>query len=255
MSLSTGIRRVAARFGYRIEKQRYQRYGIDPTIDVQRLSPDFGIPIRRVFDVGANVGQTAAAFRTAFPDAEILCFEPVASVHRELTRNIAALPSVRAFNLALSDCAGEAVMHTYDSSLLSSLEPDAVFTEGRAAATETCRTDTLDAFCAEQGIDAIDLLKIDTEGHDLSVLRGASAMLAERRIGFVLTEFNRLDGEEGQTIGSLNAIAALLGGHGYSFICSYIDDIVQRERPFVVGNALFVRTSVPGSIGRKPHLD
>jgi FkbM family methyltransferase len=241
MSLSTLVRGAAARLGYRIEKTRFQRYGIDPIVDVARLSRTFGIPIERAFDVGANVGQTAAALHEAFPEAEIFCFEPVHATYRQLQSAVAGTPQVRAFNLALSDAAGEAVMHTYDSSLLSSLEPNALFTQDREARTETCRTETLDAFCAEQGIDAIGLLKIDTEGHDLSVLRGAAGKLAGGKIGFVLTEFNRLDGEDGDTIGSLNAIAALLRTHGYSFICSYIDDIVQRERPFVVGNALFVR--------------
>lgn len=241
MSLSTLLRGAAARLGYRIEKTRYQRYGIDPIVDVARLADKFHIPITRAFDVGANVGQTAAALHEAFPAAEILCFEPVQATYRQLQTAVAGNTQVRTFNLALSDAAGEAVMHTYDSSLLSSLEPNALFTQNREARTETCRTETLDTFCAEQGIDAIGLLKIDTEGHDLSVLRGATAMLAAGKIGFVLTEFNRLDGEDGSTIGSLNAIATLLRGHGYAFICSYIDDIVQRERPFVVGNALFVR--------------
>jgi hypothetical protein len=129
-------------------------------------------------------------------------------------------------------------MHIYDSSLLSSLEADAPFTRSQVpTSTITCRKETLDAFCAAGGVDAIDLLKIDTEGHDLSVLRGASGMLAGGRVGFILTEFNQLDG----AIGSLNAIADFLRGHGYSFICSYIDDIHPADPPFVVGNALFVR--------------
>jgi FkbM family methyltransferase len=254
MSLSSLVRGAAGRFGYRIEKTRFQRYGIDPIVDVLRLSGKFGVPIDRAFDVGANVGQTAAALTEAFPQADILCFEPVAATYRQLQTAAALMPRVRAFNIALSDSAGEAVMHTYDSSLLSSLEPNALFTEGRAATTETCRKETLDAFCAEQGIERIGLLKIDTEGHDLSVLRGAAAMLAQGRIGFVLTEFNRLDGEGGETIGSLNAIAGLLRTYGYTFICSYIDDIIQRERPFVVGNALFVRAEGAGSIEGRPSL-
>jgi FkbM family methyltransferase len=248
------IRALASRLGYRIEKRAYQRYGVDPIVDIERLSGKFGIPVDRAFDVGANIGQTAAALTAAFPAAEIICFEPVAATFRELQAATAASPRIRAFNLALSDSAGEAAIHTYASSLLSSLEPDAPFTRGQDGATETCRTETLDGFCAEQGVDRIDLLKIDTEGHDLAVLHGAASMLGQGRIGFVLTEFNRLDGEDGAAIGSLNAIATLLRAHGYHFICSYIDDIVQRERPFVVGNALFVRASVPGSIERKSHL-
>jgi FkbM family methyltransferase len=229
---------MVGRFGYRLEKMEFQRYGIDPVVDIERLTVIFGIRIQRAFDVGANVGQTATALRAAFPAAEILCFEPVETTYRELSATVSGMSGVRIFNLALSDSAGGAVMHTYDSSLLSSLEADAPFTRDRVpTSTITCRKETLDAFCAAEGVDSIDLLKIDTEGHDLSVLRGAAEMLAAGRVGFVLTEFNRLDGD----IGSLNATAEFLRGHGYSFICSYIDDIHPADPPFVVGNALFVR--------------
>jgi Methyltransferase FkbM domain len=39
-----------------------------------------------------------------------------------------------------------------------------------------CRS--IDSFCEEHGITSIDLLKVDTEGHDMAVLRGSSRMLA-----------------------------------------------------------------------------
>jgi hypothetical protein len=48
---------------------------------------------------------------------------------------------------------------------------------------------TLDSYCAFEGIQKIDFLKIDAEGHDLEVLKGASTMLAEGRITYVQFEF------------------------------------------------------------------
>lgn len=50
------------------------------------------------------------------------------------------------------------------------------------------RLDTVDAFCAEQGIEHIDLLKTDTEGYETSVLRGANSMFEQGRIDFDLAE-------------------------------------------------------------------
>jgi hypothetical protein len=47
---------------------------------------------------------------------------------------------------------------------------------------------TLDEFCAVQAVERIDILKIDTEGLDLDVLRGARQLLAEQRIGIVEVE-------------------------------------------------------------------
>ena len=50
--------------------------------------------------------------------------------------------------------------------------------------------DTVDRFSADHGLVAITLLKVDTEGHDLSVLRGASSMLNQGVIGIVQFEYN-----------------------------------------------------------------
>jgi hypothetical protein len=55
-------------------------------------------------------------------------------------------------------------------------------------ATERVKIDTLDGFCARQGVDLIAYLKIDTEGHDLAVLRGSEGMLTGQQIDIVEVE-------------------------------------------------------------------
>jgi FkbM family methyltransferase len=59
----------------------------------------------------------------------------------------------------------------------------------------TVKCPTVDLFCAERKIKKIDVLKIDTEGFDLEVLKGADAMLKRGAVSFVYLEFNdiRLD--------------------------------------------------------------
>ncbi len=239
MGLGGMMRAVAGRFGYRFDRISVQRFGIDPLVDVQRLAARFAMPVRSIFDVGANAGQTAIACRDAFPGAQITCFEPVPETFAALQSTIASLGRVAAHNMALSDRQGHARIHTYDSSLVASLEADAPFTQGRVAHEIDVTLDTLDQFCSAHDVARIDLLKIDTEGHDIAVLRGGRGMLAAGRIGFVLTEFNRLSADDAP--GSLAAIDALLSSHHYHFVGCYIDEVVVRETPFVVGNALFVR--------------
>ena len=56
--------------------------------------------------------------------------------------------------------------------------------------TEEVWTTTLQDFVGLAGLDRIILVKIDTEGHDLAVLRGAEALLAQRRISVVQFEYN-----------------------------------------------------------------
>ena len=50
-------------------------HGHDECTDIKAAFGD--IPVRCVFDVGANVGQSARKFMAAFPRADIYCFEPV----------------------------------------------------------------------------------------------------------------------------------------------------------------------------------
>ena len=48
---------------------------------------------------------------------------------------------------------------------------------------------SIDSFCKKKNIDKIDLLKIDTEGHEAEVLKGATRML-KKNIRYILIEFH-----------------------------------------------------------------
>ena len=56
--------------------------------------------------------------------------------------------------------------------------------------TEDVATTTLDEYAGGAGLNDIALVKIDTEGHDLAVLRGAERLLAQQRIGVAQFEYN-----------------------------------------------------------------
>jgi len=62
------------------------------------------------------------------------------------------------------------------------------FPEGRHKDVELAEMRTLVSFCQEQGIGEIDFLKIDTEGYDLEVLKGAEQMLDSHQISFIQVE-------------------------------------------------------------------
>jgi FkbM family methyltransferase len=130
-----------------------------------------------VFDVGANVGQSAAKFRRHFPGAQIHCFEPSASSAQRIRAR--GIGNVAVHNFALGSIAGMAMLSQDNDSAVSRLSEDG----GEAVTVETA-----DAFCAAHGINRIDFMKIDTEGHDLHVLQGAAAMLRACRIAAIQVE-------------------------------------------------------------------
>ena len=98
---------------------------------------------------------------------------------------------------------------------------------------------TTDAHCAQAGVKSVGVLKIDTEGADLAVLRGATGMLSRGAIDFVYVEFNDLQPKPGTTGGALVPIDDLLRPHGLRFIATYNDYIVTEGEMFAVSNALF----------------
>lgn len=138
---------------------------------------------RVVFDVGANVGQTAGVYRKEFPRAEIYSFEPVAATFRELEKNMGANESVHLFQMGFGSHASTVEIsvlaeNSHISSILHRVGPDSEFVEIQA----------LDDFVAQHGIDKIDLLKIDTEGYELEVLKGVQHLLRKQRIGMMYIE-------------------------------------------------------------------
>jgi FkbM family methyltransferase len=142
-----------------------------------------GSCIETIFDVGANIGQSARKFRDAFPKANIYCFEPVRDLFQELSRNVRGDSQVRCFQMALGSAPGVGKIYLTDHSTTSSLiEPE----ESRGV--EEVQMDTIDSFCAAHGPERIDLLKVDAEGYDLEVLKGAASLLSSARVAFVLVE-------------------------------------------------------------------
>ena len=152
-----------------------------------------------IFDVGANVGDYSVLVHSVIPSARIYAFEPAAPVYQELARRLSAIgngANVKAFNLGLSDEEKTVNLHSYTVegeavSLISSIDrrlPTQVV-QVEVSDTEKIEVRTLDSFCAAEGIKRIDYLKLDVEGHELAVLRGAQAMLDRRAISMIQFEF------------------------------------------------------------------
>ncbi|WP_439576678.1 FkbM family methyltransferase [Elioraea sp.] len=157
---------------------------------LRRAAP--GFRTGTVLDVGANAGDYARYVRSLAPEARIVAFEPHPRTFARLLR-AAETHRFEAINVAVSDTAGTASLYDFpdtDGSTQASLDPGVIMLHGGMAPVShevTCTT--LDAFAEERDIDTIHLLKIDTEGFDLNVLKGARRLLAEGRIGLIHFEF------------------------------------------------------------------
>lgn len=159
--------------------------GLNLYYDIDRALPHFRATA--IFDVGANVGQSAATYRTRFPQARIYCFEPVGATFAELQENVRADAGILCFRMALGSAKGRAEIAVQQASKLSSMAEVSPSTMA-AGRREAIEVTTLDDFCQAAGVDQIGLLKVDTEGSDLEVLKGAQGMLEHHRIDLVQVE-------------------------------------------------------------------
>jgi FkbM family methyltransferase len=136
-----------------------------------------------VFDVGANVGQSAKTYRRLYPQAEIWSFEPFPVTYEQLRRSLAD-ERFHPKDLALSDRISKAELNIGAVSITNSLLRRQTDT-GKAIEIQT---DTIDHFCSENGISNIDILKVDVEGAEDRVFSGAREMFSRRAIRSVFVE-------------------------------------------------------------------
>ena len=139
-----------------------------------------------IFDAGANVGKWTSIARQLCPDAQIHSFEVVEQTAGELRSRFAGEPHVTVVSTGLGKDQGEiAVKHYPESSEISG----AIREYERAFELVSSPVQRGDAYCAEAGIDHIDLLKIDVEGMEYEVLQGFDQMLSNGAIGAVQFEY------------------------------------------------------------------
>lgn len=145
---------------------------------------------RTVLDVGANVGAYSDAVKRFSPTATVYAFEPHPRVFAKLSE-ASGRAGFHAVPLAAGKQSARAKLFDFadvGASTQASLSRDAVTFFGRGAQEFDVQVTTLDEFLAERSIGEVALLKIDTEGFDLDVLRGAQGALAKRQIDVIQFE-------------------------------------------------------------------
>lgn len=142
-----------------------------------------GLNIATIFDIGAHIGITALEFSDRLPAAKVYAFEPSPRNFQRMSANLVGKPEIRRFQIGFG-------AHPERTKLF--MDPDhpsmARLNAKEALPSEDVEIATIDQFCSEHSITTIDILKIDTEGHEVAVLKGASGLLATRSIRLIKAE-------------------------------------------------------------------
>ena len=191
---------------------------------LERLGPH----CRTVVDVGANRGTwSAAVLRHARELDRLVAYEPGRRAAEILRQRLGGRPELLVVDRALSDhsAAAERFYELPDGANTSSFSPP---TEAGAVATSVV-VSTLDTEAERLGLQQIDLLKVDAEGHDFAVLRGARRLLAEDRIRFVQWEYSDVWIPSGAT---LAATLAYMSDFGYRSLLLKADGLYRFDYDF-----------------------
>jgi len=161
---------------FRIDKRlaRDGRYGLDTSLALADLRDWSGDDL--IMDVEANDGRSIIRCRRHFGPAQVYAFEPVEGTYRTLIERTKGFSGVKHFRFALGAKAERRTIYLHEGG-----SPMNSFYRERTGGNkgEEVEIDTLDAMIEREGIDSVQLLKIDTEGHDLEVLKGASQALSD----------------------------------------------------------------------------
>jgi FkbM family methyltransferase len=173
-------RKTESTLGIRVFPNSSLPRGTDMYIDLQDVAKLEDV--KTVFDIGANVGQSALEYSERFRSANIYSFEPVSTTYDRLVCAAKHLERVHCFRLAMGSRPGESIINVHPDTLGSSMAHET------GGAAEKIVVTTPSEFAREHKIETIDFMKVDTEGFDLEVLAGAAPLLREQRIRFVMAE-------------------------------------------------------------------
>jgi FkbM family methyltransferase len=141
------------------------------------------------FDAGANIGQMSGLMATrSAPSGRVLAFEPHPQLFSRLQANMARLQPAGSFSPV--DCLPNALGESDGVGFLGwgndfeSNSGTATMSEAKPNRVEV----TVRSIDSILGQDYLDVLKIDVEGSEIGVLKGATRALSERRVGFIVLE-------------------------------------------------------------------
>lgn len=143
--------------------------------------------VQTIFDVGCNVGEWSRMARSLHPDSSIHMFEVVPQTFKKMLGNDVLDSNTHPNNFGLSATMGTIPMKIradndrVSTSVLSLRHDNSFIGEGLVVPGDT--------YCRVQNIQYIDYLKIDTEGHEYSVLEGFTQMFQQEKIGCIQFEY------------------------------------------------------------------
>lgn len=246
MSVAQGVRKLLRRFDYDFHRM--------PVFSLTLRDLEFDLPALVtksnpvIFDVGANKGQTIEMYQRAFPKPTITSFEPNPKLTPDLVKRF---PGVAIEGVGVGSAVGTLDFQVSSNTELSSFLKSSSSAENPFANTRINEVInvpiiTLDDYTKRKNIGHLDILKIDTQGYDLEVLKGATGLLDRKAADVIFIEVNFIPLYDGQA--SFGDIQQFLKQRGYGLLTLY--EIARPDRRHASwATACFSKATAATSLG------
>jgi len=205
-----------------------------------------------VFDIGANIGKWSICVLQEKSNIDLHLFEPTPKIYQLLNDTFPFTENIHLNNEAVSDNINNAIpFYNYsDNSGLStfhrrfSVEKSPTIKQPKVIQVKIT---TIDHYCLLNGISKINFIKIDTEGNEYNVIKGANFMLKDNKIDFMQFEYGGTYIDANIT---LQQICLYMSIHNYTLYKIEKDHIKLIERfdkdleNFVYSNFLFINNNI-----------
>lgn len=197
-----------------------------------------------IVEAGAFTGTETLRLARQFAQSPIYSFEPVPELFEILQKNCAGLSQITCHQAALSKTSGIATLHLshkpetpHKISQANSLRAPKERLERspiKFGRTISVPTFSLDDWTTHNKIKQIDLLWLDTQGHEKSILEGAAHILPSIKV--IVTEVGFVEAYQGQTL--FEQLTVWLAQRHFSLLAT---DFVLPSNWFF-GNAVYIKT-------------
>ena len=185
-----------------------------------------------IIDLGANIGLATIRFKTRFPDATVISFEPDPSIAAVFRRNVSfrKLSGVTLVEAAVAGMSGVRGFASDGADGGHLQEMDGI------SRLEQVRAMTLSSYLTQ----SVDLLKIDIEGAEVEVLEECQGLLD--KVDRVFVEVHSLKAKPQQ----LHRILSILASRGFRVYLENLFDIPQPFLPRQINGPMDFQVNVWG---------
>ena len=200
------------------------------------------LEIKTVLDIGAHEGKTAIQFLSLFPDANIHSFEPIPECYSKLVEKTKNEKRCKTYNLAIGETGGTIEFHQSSYSPSSSILPMAKaheeafpFTEGGKKVS--VNVTSLDSFASQNTFETPLAMKIDVQGYEWQVLKGAINTLKNTKLILIETSFVELYKDQKL----FSSIYEMLIQQGFVYVGSFDQLFNPNNGKPIQQDAIFIR--------------